>query len=113
MLDRSHALRASKEHFSISEYFLPFSPSLTRRGYLALPKACQILLREVSDLIDAAGLVRRPSYSLFRAIILLPSLPWQMEDGLLAVFLSLASKPPVLSATVHAPKTNRTDALYP
>lgn len=86
MLEHSHALRASKGHFSISEYFLPFSPSLTRRGYLSLPKACQILLREVSDLIDGAGLVRRPSYSLFRAIILLPSLPWQIEDGLLALF---------------------------
>lgn len=99
-----HALK----HFSISEYFLPFSPSLTRRSYLSLLKACQILLREVSGLIDAAWLLRRPSYSVFRAIILLPSFPWQMEDGLLAVFLSL-----VLSATVHAPKTNRTDALYP
>lgn len=85
MLDRSHALKASKGCFGISEYFLPFSPSLTRRGYLSLPKACQILLREVSDLIDGAGLVRRPSYSLFRAIILLPSLPWQMEDGWLAL----------------------------
>lgn len=85
MLDRSHALRASKGCFGISEYFLPFSPSLTRRGYRSLPKACQILLREVSDLIDGSGLVCRPSYSLFRAIILLPSLPWQMEDGLLAL----------------------------
>lgn len=111
MLDRSRALRASKGCFGISEYFLPFSPSLTRRGYLSLLKACQILLREVSDLIDGAGLVCRPSYSLFRAIILLPSLPWQMEDGLLA--LSYVFKPSVLSATFHAPKTSRTDALHP
>ncbi len=29
------------------------------------------------------------------------------------LFLSLASKPSVLSATFHAPKTSRTDALYP
>ncbi len=85
MLDRSRTLKSSKGCFRISEYFLSFSPSLTRRGYLSLPKACQILLREVSDLIDGAGLVRHPSYSLFRAIILLPSLPWQMEDGWLAL----------------------------
>lgn len=103
MLEHSHALRASKGHFSISEYFLPFSPSLTRRGYLSLPKACQILLREVSDLIDGAGLVRRPSYSLFRAIISLPSLPWQMEDGLLALFYIFKSCFQALHPLFHLP----------
>lgn len=94
IIESPHVILDRRGRFSISEYFLPFSPSLTRRGYLSLPKACQVLLREVSDLIDGAGLVPRPSYSLFRTIISLPSLPRQMEDGLLALNHVLLLSPP-------------------